>query len=102
MILPAKREETLDAVVNVRLTNSEKNLLISDARLASMNMSALIRARYVDIPIIVNTDHAVIKELCRLSELLKCVLVQNSDADTVLTASTLLAIRDYIEKMASK
>jgi len=63
--------EPLDAVVNVRLTASEKARLREDADLAGLSVSELVRRRYFGRPIVAHADAVLLAILsfllCRFS-----------------------------------
>ena len=92
--------EPLDAVINVRLTTSEKIRLKRDARVASMSVSALVRRRYFGRPLIANTDAVMIKELRRLGGLLKHIHNQSGGAYRQATAEALRAVTACIERLS--
>jgi len=91
--------ENLDTVVNVRLTSAEKTRLQEDADLASLTMSALVRARYFGRPVIANTDQVMVKELRRLGGLLKAVHTTSDGAYSQATAAVLSEIKRFIETL---
>jgi hypothetical protein len=93
--------ENLDAVVNVRLTGAEKARLQEDADLASLSMSALVRARYFGRPVIANTDLVMVRELRRLGGLLKAVHTASEGAYSQATAALLADIKRFIETLGT-
>jgi hypothetical protein len=92
--------DPLNAIVNVRLTESEKIRLQEDADFAGISMSALVRRRYFGRPIIANADIVMIKELRRLGGLLKHVHNQSGGAYSDATGSVLGALSAYIERLS--
>ena len=94
------QRDTLDAVINVRLTSAEKARLRADADLAGVSVSELVRRRYFGRPIVANADAVMLKELRRLGGLLKHVHSESRGAYSQHTAAALIAIRDYIEKLS--
>ncbi len=90
----------LDAVINVRLTTTEKERLKDDAELASLSMSELVRRRYFGRPIIANADAVMIKELRRIGGLLKHVHNQSQGSYSNETAQALSELRTYIDKLS--
>jgi hypothetical protein len=102
MAFKKKGQENLDAVVNVRLTTSEKTRLQEDADLASISMSELVRARYFGRPVIANADLVMVKELRRLGGLLKQVHTSSEGAYSKTTASILHDVKTYIEKLSQQ
>lgn len=91
----------LDAVVNVRLTAAEKERLRDDADMASLTMSALIRARYFGRKIVASADVLMIKELRRIGGLLKHVHSQSDGAYSHATAAALRDVRAYISQLSN-
>lgn len=92
--------EPLDAIINVRLTASEKVTLKEDAALAGISISALVRRRYFGRPIIAHANIAMIRELMRLGGLLKNIHNQSGGAYSRATAEALRAVTDYIERLS--
>ena len=92
--------EPLDAVINVRLTVSEKERLKEDADLAGLSMSELVRRRYFGKPIIANADAVMLKELRRIGGLLKHVHNQSDGVYSKDTAGALVALKAYIERLS--
>jgi hypothetical protein len=92
--------ELLDAVINVRLTCTEKAKLKEDADLASLSMSELIRRRYFGRPIIANADAIMLKELRRIGGLLKHIHNQSDGIYSKDTAAALVALKEYIGKLS--
>jgi len=92
--------EPLDAVVNVRLTSTEKGLLKEDADLAGLSMSELVRRRYFGRPIIANADAVMLKELRRIGGLLKHIHNESGGAYSKDTAAALLTLKGYMEKLS--
>lgn len=95
-------DENLDAVVNVRLTTSEKDRLRLDAELASLSMSELVRRRYFGRKVVANTDVVMLKELRRIGGLLKHVHVDSGGLYSKDTAQALESVRDYILRLSNK
>lgn len=96
------KADPLDAIVNVRLTSAEKEMLRDDADAASMSMSELVRARYFGRPIIAKADQVMIKELRRLGGLLKVVHIESNGAYSKNTADLLAQVSDYITQLTKK
>lgn len=98
-------KEPLDQRVTIRLTQTEKNILIEEADLAGLTTAELIRRRYFGKPIIAATDAATIRELRRTGGLLKHIFNQ-SDANNqklgteILT--TLNEVRECIKRIANR
>ena len=98
--MQAPQRDTLDAVINVRLTAAEKARLKEDADLAGVSVSELVRRRYFGRPIVANADAVMLKEMRRLGGLLKHIHNESGGVYSKETAAALAAIRVYIEKLA--
>lgn len=94
-------DETLDAVVHVRLLPSEKARLREDADLASLSVSALVRRRYFGRPIVAHGDAVILKELRRQGALLKHVHNQSKGIYSKETADVLRAMKQFIERLGT-
>ena len=92
--------ERLDAVVNVRLTASEKDKLKEDADLAGLSVSELVRRRYFGRPLVANADAVMLKELRRIGGLLKHIHNDSGGVYSQETANALIALKTYIEKLS--
>jgi len=98
--MPEPQRESLDAVINVRLTSVEKARLREDADLAGLSVSELVRRRYFGRPIVANADAVMLKELRRLGGLLKHIHNESGGVYSKETAATLVAIKAYIERLS--
>lgn len=94
--------ENLDAIVNVRLTTSEKNQLRQDADLAALSMSELVRRRYFGRKVVANVDLVMLNELRRIGGLLKHIHIDSGGQYSKDTAQALETVRDYILSLSSK
>ena len=94
-------DDRLSAVVNVRLTAAEKARLKDDADLAGLSVSEFVRRRSFGRPIIAQADAVTIKELRRLGGLVKHLHNETGGAYSRETAGALVALRGYIEQLAS-
>jgi hypothetical protein len=92
--------EPLNAVVNVRLTATEKARLKEDADLAGLGISELVRRRYFGRPIIASADAVMIKELRRIGGLLKLVHNESNGLYSKDTAEALSALTAYMRRLA--
>ncbi len=92
-------EDSLDAVINVRLTSSEKTKLKDEAELAGLSMSALVRRRYFGRPVRAKTDEWMIRELLRLGGLLKHIHNQSGGAYSQQTAEAIFALKTCIGRV---
>ena len=94
-------DDRLSAVVNVRLTAAEKARLKDDADLAGLSVSEYVRRRSLGRPIIAQADAVTIKELRRLGGLVKHLHNESGGTYSRETAAALVALRGYIEQLAS-
>jgi SpoVK/Ycf46/Vps4 family AAA+-type ATPase len=98
-------KEPLDQRVTIRLTQTEKNILIEEADLAGLTTAELIRRRYFGKPIIAATDAATIRELRRTGGLLKHIFNQ-SDANNQKVGTEILTtlneVRECIKRIANR
>ena len=94
-------DDRLSAVVNVRLTAAEKARLKDDADLAGLSVSEFVRRRSLGRPIIAQADAVTIKELRRLGGLVKHLHNESGGIYSRETAAALVALRGYIEQLAS-
>jgi hypothetical protein len=92
--------EPLDAVINVRLTATEKAKLKEDADLSGLSLSELVRRRYFGKPILANADAVMLKELRRLGGLLKHVHNESQGVYSKETAGALMALKAYLEQLS--
>lgn len=92
--------EPLDAVINVRLTATEKAKLKEDADLSGLSLSELVRRRYFGKPILANADAVMLKELRRLGGLLKHVHNDSQGVYSKETAGALMALKAYLEQLS--
>ena len=102
MVFKVQGHEALDAIVNVRLTSGEKEILRSDADLASISMSELVRSRYFGRPIISNTDEVMLRELRRIGGLLKHIHNESNGTYSSRTSAALVELQMYIKKLSTK
>lgn len=71
MVFKVKGKDELDDAIKVRLSKTEKQVLIEEAGIAGISMSELVRRRYFGKPIIANSDVVMLRELRRQGGLLK-------------------------------
>lgn len=98
-------KEPLDQRVTIRLTQTEKNILIEEADLAGLTTAELIRRRYFGKPIIAATDAATIRELRRTGGLLKHIFSQSDKYDRVVGTeilTTLNEVKECIQRIANR
>jgi hypothetical protein len=98
-------KEPLDQRITIRLSQTEKNLLIEDAELAGLTTAELIRRRYFGKPIVTATDRATIRELRRIGGLLKHVF-NHSDSNNqkvgIEILTTLNELKECIKRIANR
>ena len=87
------------AVVNVRLTEAEKAQLRSDAEVAGLTVSALVRRRALGRRVVASMDLTVVRELRRQGGLVKH-LHHQSGAHSVETGRALRAIEQLIDRIS--
>lgn len=102
MVFKRKGDNPLDARLNVRLPQTERDTIHEDAELAGISMSELVRARYFGRPVVANADKLMIKELRRLGGLLKLVHLESNGAYSATTAAALSQVSTYITKLSKK
>ncbi|MEN9544374.1 MAG: hypothetical protein RLZZ598_1207 [Pseudomonadota bacterium] len=93
--------DRLTAVVNVRVTTAEKAGLKEAADLAGLSVSEYVRRRALGRAVLAQADAVTIKELRRLGGLVKHLHNESSGAYSRETAAALVALRGYIEQLAS-
>jgi len=93
MVFSTKGIEALDARVTLRLTTSEKSILQDEADLAGIGMSELVRSRYFGRPIMASVDLNMIKQLSKITGLLKHIHTSSDGAYSEQTASMLSEVR---------
>jgi hypothetical protein len=98
-------KEPLDQRVTIRLTQTEKNILIEEADLAGLTTAELIRRRYFGKPIVAATDAATIRELRRIGGLLKHIFNQSDRYERVVGTqllTTLNELKECIKRIANR
>lgn len=93
--------DRLSAVVNVRLTTAEKTGLKEAADLAGLSVSEYVRRRALGRAVLAQADAVTIKELRRLGGLVKHLHNETGGIYSRETAAALVALRGYIEQLAS-
>ena len=98
-------KEPLDQRVTIRLTQTEKNILLEEADLAGLTTAELIRRRYFGKPIIAATDAATIRELRRTGGLLKHIFSQTDRYERIVGTeilTTLNEVKECIKRIANR
>ena len=94
------RGESLDEVINVRVSTVEKGSLREAAALAGLSLSSYCRRRFLGHAVVAHTDRAMIRELRRIGGLLKTVHTESGGAYSRETAAALSDVRKAIERLA--
>lgn len=95
------RGESLDSVVNVRVSRVEKDALREAAELAGLSLSAYCRRRFLGHAVVAHTDRAMIRELRRIGGLVKKTHTESGGAYRDETAEALRDLRNAIERLAT-
>ncbi len=93
-------KERLDAVVNLRLTQTEKKRLLEQARLAGVSVSHLVRQWICHRQVLPQTDTVLINELRRLGELLKKIDYRSQGAYGQEIRLLLQSIANWITQLS--
>lgn len=102
MVFQKKHIEGLDARLNVRLPQSELDIIKEDASIAGISISEIVRSRYFGKKIIANSDLVMIRELRRTGGLLKSVHTESHGAYSQDTAALLNKLSNLIDKFSKK
>ena len=92
--------ESLDEVINVRVSHSEKDSLREAAETAGLSLSSYCRRRFVGHVVVSHTDRVMIRELRRIGGLIKKVHTESGGAYRCETAEALNGLRQAIERLA--
>ena len=93
--------ESLDDVINVRVSRVDKDALREAAELAGLSLSAYCRRRCLGHAVVAHTDRAMIRELRRLGGLAKKMHTESGGAYRDETARALSDVRKAIERLAT-
>jgi hypothetical protein len=96
----AAEKQQLSAVVNVRVTPTEKAELKETADLAGLSVSEYVRRRALGRAVVAHADALTIKELRRLGGLVKHLHNESKGAYREETGAALVSLRAYIEQLA--
>ena len=102
MVFEVQGIKALNARVTLRLAPDEKERLRSDADLAGVSVSEVIRRHYFGRPIIANADAAMIRELRRMGGLMKHLHIESGGMYSERTGAAINAIVYYIDKLAAR
>ena len=95
-------KETLTSKIAVRLKPDEKYRLQSNAKLANLSVSELVRRQYFGYEIMPQNDEQLVNELRRIGGLLKHIHNQTGGANSQLSAQALTTLIGCIKKIATK
>ena len=95
-------DQSLDAIVNVRVTAVEKAQLQEDAEMAGVSLSALVRANHFGRRLTVSADRLMLSELRKLGGLLKQVGKESNGLYGPLTSDALIQMQGCIKTLSSK
>ncbi len=99
MVFEVKGAKALGERITLRLAPDEKERLKSDADLAGLSMSEVVRRHYFGRPIIANADAAMIKELRRMGGLMKHIHLESGGAYSEQTSGAIHSIVEYIDTL---
>ena len=88
--------------VTIRLPEADKLRLKSDADLAGLSVSEIVRRNYFGLPIIANADATMIKELRRMGGLMKHLHQESNGAYRQQTSDAIASIVQYIDILSAK
>jgi len=101
MVFQKKGLQELDARLNLRLPQSERNTIEHDADMAGISMSEMVRSRYFGKKIVAHADEVMIRELRRTGGLLKSVHLESGGAYSKETAKLLNQLGSLIDKISA-
>ncbi len=96
MVFEIKGNEELGARLALRLPDREKELIRDEASLAGLGMSELVRARYFGRPIMASVDLNMIKQLRKVTGLLKHIHTSSDGAYSEQTANMLSEVKAFL------
>lgn len=101
MVFEVKGSVALTERVTLRLAADEKDRLRSDADLAGLSVSEIVRRHYFGRPIIANADLVMIKEMRRMGGLMKHLHNESGGAYSAQTSAAINAIVKYIDTLTA-
>ena len=101
MVFQRKGLQELDARLNLRLPQAERDTIERNADMAGISMSEMVRSRYFGRKIVAHADQIMIRELRRTGGLLKSVHVESSGAYSKETAALLSQLGRLIDKISA-
>jgi len=96
MVFEVQGIEELDSRLTLRLSDREKEMIRDEADLAGLSMSELVRSRYFGRPIMASVDLNMIKQLKKITGLLKHIHTSSGGAYSEQTASTLTEVKMFL------
>ena len=101
MVFEVKGGAALTERVTLRLAVDEKDRLKSDADLAGISVSEVVRRHYFGRPIIANADLVMVKEMRRMGGLMKHLHNESGGAYSKQTSDAIHAIVKYIDTLTA-
>lgn len=101
MVFEVKGSVALTERVTLRLAVDEKDRLRSDAYLAGLSVSEIVRRHYFGRPIIANADLVMVKEMRRMGGLMKHLHNESGGAYSTQTSAAINAIVKYIDTLTA-
>ncbi len=101
MVFEVKGSVALTERVTLRLAADEKDRLKSDADLAGISVSEVVRRHYFGRPIIANADLVMVKEMRRMGGLMKHLHNESGGAYSKQTSQAINAIVKYIDTLTA-
>ena len=101
MVFEVKGTVALTERVTLRLAADEKDRLKSDADLAGISVSEVVRRHYFGRPIIANADLVMVKEMRRMGGLMKHLHNESGGAYSKQTSDAINAIVKYIDTLTA-
>ena len=101
MVFEVKGTVALTERVTLRLASDEKDRLKSDADLAGISVSEVVRRHYFGRPIIANADLVMVKEMRRMGGLMKHLHNESGGAYSKQTSDAINAIVKYIDTLTA-
>jgi len=101
MVFEVKGSVALTERVTLRLAADEKDRLKSDADLAGLSVSEIVRRHYFGRPVIANADAAMIREMRRMGGLMKHLHNESGGAYSEQTSEAIDAIVKYIDTLTA-
>lgn len=101
MAFQKKGTQELDARLNLRLPQAERDSIEHDADLAGISMSEMVRSRYFGRKIVAHADEVMIRELRRQGGLLNKIHTESQGVYSKETAALLRQFGTLIDKISA-